>query len=68
MVEDAERHVESVSFFPCRQWGVVEGFEQSSDKCRMECNLEVGVRKIRKLARDDSSDWLPRSRLERMRA
>lgn len=24
MVEDAESQVESVSLFPCRQWGVVE--------------------------------------------
>ena len=57
-----------MGFFPCRQRGVVEGSEQRSDKCRVECNLEGGVRKIRKLPGDDSEDRLPRSRLEGVRA
>lgn len=42
----------------------MEGFEQGSDKCRVECNLEGGVRKIRKLPGDGSEERLPRSRLE----
>lgn len=42
----------------------MEDFEQGSDKCRVECNLEGGVRKIRKLPGDGSEERLPRSRLE----
>ena len=57
-----------MGFFPCRQRGVVEGSEQRSDKCRVECNLEGGVRKIRKLPGDDCEEQLPRSRLEGVRA
>lgn len=46
----------------------MEGFEQGSDKCRVECNLEGGVKKIRKLRGDGSEERLPRSRLEGVRA